>query len=478
MITNINRLKNKVPTSSKIVNVRLLGIIALVLILFNVLSVYVLPNDIFLVSAAEIDVYELVNLTNAERANSRLNTLTVDSRLVTAAQAKAEDMIAKDYWSHYGPDGESPWQFILASGYEYIYAGENLAKDFASAAPIHNAWMASPSHRENLLNPNFSNIGIAAVTGEFQGKETTIVVQMFGTAYGISDATHSDDNATIDFEIPDNGTMQSPTIINPKDGDILRDGAFDVRGSAVEGSFIDIYDQDKFIGTTELEGISFTYTPQEPFSEGAHTLYAQARDSANTSEISNFVEVVVDTITPAVDIQSAQLEYVKADENKTSYGVSFMVYDNPSEVIGVYKDEEVIFVQAAERWEGQFEESDGSFGDLYVTVQDKAGNISETMLSGIAIENLLEESEAEVAGVSIGIQDWVVENVLARILTRSLRGQINFIISLVMFVLVAAEGIVLSKTGLTKVSVNPLLHLPVFAILIFVSLIGSGGEIL
>lgn len=132
--------------------------------------------------ATDIRVTDLYQLTNQKRTASGALALKVDHRLEKAALAKAQDMFAKNYWAHYAPDGSTtPWQFILSSGYTYKFAGENLAKDFDTSVSVVEAWVASPSHRANLLNGNYSNIGIVAVNGTLLGEETTLVVQMFGT---------------------------------------------------------------------------------------------------------------------------------------------------------------------------------------------------------------------------------------------------------------------------------------------------------
>ena len=89
-------------------------------------------------------------------------------------------MFAKNYWSHYGPDGATPWDFILSSGYQYEYAGENLAKNFLFSQGVIDAWMRSSSHRDNILRKEYAEVGYAVLNGVLNGEETTIVVEMFG----------------------------------------------------------------------------------------------------------------------------------------------------------------------------------------------------------------------------------------------------------------------------------------------------------
>ncbi len=131
--------------------------------------------------AANISPAEVIRLTNVQRAANGLSQLTENSTLSQAALAKGNDMLAKGYWAHFAPDGTSPWSFFLKFGYKYKYAGENLARDFSDASSAVTAWMNSPSHKENILNANYKEIGIGVVEGNLAGVDTTVIVQFFGT---------------------------------------------------------------------------------------------------------------------------------------------------------------------------------------------------------------------------------------------------------------------------------------------------------
>lgn len=83
----------------------------------------------------------LLSMTNQKRQEVGLSPLNLNGSLSQAAAGKASDMFTKDYWAHVSPDGTSPWVFIKASGYNYIYAGENLARGFTTPTDVVNAWM-------------------------------------------------------------------------------------------------------------------------------------------------------------------------------------------------------------------------------------------------------------------------------------------------------------------------------------------------
>ncbi len=134
--------------------------------------------------AAQISPERVIELTNQERASAGAPALTLNSSLTEAALRKAGDMFAFNYWAHNSPSGRDPWSFFGEVGYRYIYAGENLARDFANPEGVVSAWMASPTHRDNILNSKYKEIGIAVIDGTLGGVETTLVVQHFGTPVG------------------------------------------------------------------------------------------------------------------------------------------------------------------------------------------------------------------------------------------------------------------------------------------------------
>ncbi len=123
----------------------------------------------------------IISLTNQSRESYGLGDLKYSPVLDKAAQAKADDMLAKGYFSHTTPDGHTPWDFITGAGYTYLMAGENLAVNFTEAENVESAWMNSPGHKANIVNKNFEEIGIGIAQGQYQDHTAIFVVQMFGT---------------------------------------------------------------------------------------------------------------------------------------------------------------------------------------------------------------------------------------------------------------------------------------------------------
>ena len=133
--------------------------------------------------ATEMSTSGLLSSTNSQRSqNGGIGALTLNSKLSVAAQTKANDMVARNYWSHNTPDGKEPWTFVDAAGYVYQKAGENLAYGFASSNDTVIGWMNSPSHKANLLDTAFKEVGFGfANSSSFVGSgEETIVVAMYG----------------------------------------------------------------------------------------------------------------------------------------------------------------------------------------------------------------------------------------------------------------------------------------------------------
>lgn len=138
---------------------------------------------------------ELIQLTNTYRKGLGLSELAVNPRLTQAAINKAKDLLARQYFSHTSPEGRRFSDWVKDVNYAYFYVGENLAMDFDTPQEIFDAWLKSEKHRENIERPEFQEIGIADLKGKFDDRETSMVVQMFGSrilgANELSEATAS-----------------------------------------------------------------------------------------------------------------------------------------------------------------------------------------------------------------------------------------------------------------------------------------------
>lgn len=171
----------------------MLAMLGLVLLTFTIANLQALiwVNVDWLVSAVLPAV--VVAETNNERAGGNLGTVTRSAALDQAAQLKAEHMARNGYFAHYAPDGTSPWYWFEQVGYSFVNAGENLAVHFNDSQQVMQAWMSSPTHRANIMNKNFTQIGIGVAEGTYDGYDTVFVVQLFGTpAATVASAEASD----------------------------------------------------------------------------------------------------------------------------------------------------------------------------------------------------------------------------------------------------------------------------------------------
>lgn len=259
--------------------------------------------------ASEISSTALVEYANKDRQKQGLSALKYNKKLERAAFLKAENMFKLQYWAHYGPNKESPWQFIIQSGYSYAYAGENLAKGFSDTSSVHDAWMASPTHRANIMDSQFQDVGIAVVKGNLLGSNVFLVVQMFGSP------TYQ----------PNTGTDKNPQLkINyPKDGDILEDGITDIRGETVdmEDPTVTMYLNKALLGSVKSENSRFVLSSPLAAAEGDQTIVAKAVGPGDRYLTDSVVVTIVNKDTGAVGISKSCITSKRmAMEIRLTYG--------------------------------------------------------------------------------------------------------------------------------------------------------------
>ncbi len=123
-------------------------------------------------SAVEITTKSVVDEMNVRRAAAGLPPLREDSRLSQAADDRMRDMEEQGYWNHNDPQGRLPFQWLGPRGYDFSYAGENLASGFETTEIMVDGWMESKGHRDNILSPLYNECGIAIIDGATTGRAT------------------------------------------------------------------------------------------------------------------------------------------------------------------------------------------------------------------------------------------------------------------------------------------------------------------
>lgn len=168
--------------------------------------------------SANVSSQEMLLLINQKRQENGLSVLNLNDQLSQAALLKGKYMFEKNYWAHNSPDGTTPWVFLKNAGYNYTYAGENLARGFTTSQAVVDAWMASQSHKDNILSPNYQDIGFAVLPGNLLGEDTVLVVEMFGGASPQVLARKTNNNLIktplVKLEVSSTSNYQTKTIIS------------------------------------------------------------------------------------------------------------------------------------------------------------------------------------------------------------------------------------------------------------------------
>ena len=424
------------------------------------------------VQASTITPANIINLTNQERVAWGLNSLQTNSQLSAAALAKANDMFEKQYWDHFGPNGESPWQFIRAAGYNYVYAGENLAKGFRTAEGVHEAWMASPTHKANIISGNYKDIGVAVVEGVLLGKQTILVVQMFGNltseVYGTAQEpstppvespleqtpppTSSEKKVVVNREV---GEIKSIRVTSPQEGEVVTDPSAKVKGdtSNVSGSYtVEVYDSDNLLGNVNSDSAEWEFSKKGDWEEGDHSVKAQLKGE---NIVSNSVNFLVDSKAPLIDKTSIKVVKVNG-----KYSVSFKV-DGEWETLSVVLGSDIVNVQHTESEEGlviELEE-DQIKDSVILVLADKYGNTSELDIS----EYFIEKDEGKT---------------IFPILRLNTGSAISIAVVSFVFLLLAIEIAVYWKKGKMKDAINDIFTIGVWWIVITIAIFnGFSGVI-
>ncbi|MDD3487301.1 MAG: CAP domain-containing protein [Candidatus Moranbacteria bacterium] len=258
-------------------------------------------------SASDITVENIVNLTNKSRFDDGEASLKLNAKLSEAAREKAGDMVANNYFAHTSPAGKTPWVWIDGENYDYNFAGENLAMDFHSAESMQTAWMASPTHRANILNGKYKDVGVAMKDGMLSGHETTVVVVMFGSG----DKNISEEPKTVSASIPQNKNSEtsfdlpqlpagekrgknirfgSPFITSPASGEIISGQRITIQGRANPKEAVSVYDNKNLIAVVAADEDGWFSVEEGDLFSGNHQLSAAGEKDVSQTTVQFFVD--------------------------------------------------------------------------------------------------------------------------------------------------------------------------------------------
>jgi len=445
---------------------------SLLLILTNIMGGILGIDEAY---ASTITPANIISLTNQERKASGLGSLSNNPQLANAALAKANDMIEKQYWDHFGPNGETPWQFIRSAGYTYVYAGENLAKGFRTSEGVVEAWMASPTHKANIMSANYRDIGIAVVEGELLGKQTLLVVQMFGNLTTSVQGTVEQPPSVVEEESKtppkvvtgedkvispkEQGEIRSIQITTPSNGTTYMEPGMNVKGesSNITGEYIvNVLEGERLVGSTKSNTNTWEVEKQGDWSEGDHKIIA----NLNGTEIkSSEVSFSIDSTPPKVDIQT-----VRVQEGEQEYTLSFSIegeWDNINIILGaeilsveIPKGEQSIITSIPKKYD---------VSSVHINLADRVGNSSSIDIS----EYFVREEEKEESKKSI-----------IPLIGLSVKDGISIGVVLFVFILLMIEVFVLARKGQLKTASGELFTIGAWWLVISVAIFNGFSGII
>lgn len=313
----------------------------------------------------------LTRLVNAERAKTGLPRLSENSLLNNSARLKGEHMIRYDYFEHTSPNGVSPWTWFDTARYAYLNAGENLAIDFTAAEDVVTAWMRSPGHRRNLLSNQYEEIGTAVVTGEFEGRNTTVVVLHLGKRAQPNVAAAVERAGT---SLTARSPLAPPAIREPRTGVIVSHEKAEVLGSAPHGSTVDIRLDGKLVATASSKDGTFRarfHLPDRVESDAILT--ATATRDGLTSSPSVPRRIHIDTKSP--DVATAPMLLLPDPTGAPGRAVLVIVAPPDTAAVKVTSDGETVLAlsRTGEVFSARLNSLPAS--PLLLRVSDATGNV-------------------------------------------------------------------------------------------------------
>lgn len=331
-VNQLNRVSSKTKTK----------IFSLIFVLAMILASSYIFLEAGTIIASDITTNKIIELTNASRSETNESNLSLNEKLSRAAEAKADDMLAKNYFSHTSPEGVTPWKWIDGESYDYGYAGENLAMDFQSAEKMEDAWMKSPTHRANILNEKYKDIGVAVKAGSINGSETILAVVMFGSgdknnssAIDVKKEISKSDKAVEEKKnIPVlsageekkvAASFDGPVITSPQAGERLSGDEVKIAGRARPGETIDIFDNGNLADSTVADSNGWFSSSEKKMSEGKHTLALQRKNISTNAK----TEFYVDKEKPDIDFRlyadknNPRMLFLEVSTNKNNCMLQF-----------------------------------------------------------------------------------------------------------------------------------------------------------
>lgn len=328
-----NKNNNYKPHALKTKRIFFYSLSAIFVKVIVVAFVFVFPVTAWLTpDLLKTESTKIVTLTNDLRQSLGLSDLKSNELLDSAALAKAEDMVLKQYFAHLSPENRGLRYWLSSKGYNYDVAGENLAIGFSAPEEVVQAWKNSPTHYANLIDPDYNEIGVAMVAGNYQGYDTTLVAQMFGTQKSAPIEPKEEVIIVPSPETVDNTTNEKsvlavksvevskkieplavPVIVNDVDGLLTKESKLNLQILAPEAKELNILVNDQQQSNIKLEKENIETEINLSF--GKNKIIIQAIDGSRESR-STVYTVEYDNQVPIMDEGQSFISVVKGTNDK------------------------------------------------------------------------------------------------------------------------------------------------------------------
>ncbi len=370
--------------------------VKLILIAF----VYLMPISAWLApDTAGAQGEKIINLTNRLRQQAGVNLLDESRLLDYAAESKAQDMLTKEYFAHLNPEGRGLAFWLAQAKYDFAVAGENLAMGFSTPEETVTAWQNSPTHMKNLVDKDFSEIGVGFSAGSYKNSDTTFVAQYFGAprrAKPAAAAVAAGEPATAmvlertarigvlgnkapAVAPPKTAALSAPVIISPAASAVTNKAEINFVLSHPGASSFELFlNGQRKVAADNLTADTSYLVLTLP--EGVYHAQAIARNGKYTAS-SSAIDLTIDKTAPALDLADSRIKLLKGGSETTLEITARLSEDTASaqadfwgNTITLYRDK-----NRADRWLGygvlSSEKSSGATEvPAVIRARDLAGN--------------------------------------------------------------------------------------------------------
>lgn len=290
-------------------------VLVLLFVISVPLSAWVTP-DVYKKQADKIIV-----LTNEIRAELNLNLLIESDTLSRAAYAKAEDMLVEQYFAHVSPRRKGLGYWLRKNSYIYTTAGENLAMGFSDAADVVNAWIQSKTHYANIIDPSYQEIGVGMISGEYGGRDTTLVAQFFGAntaleqviqdepitgqAVGQTSLGNEEKIKKVFGEKIVRSSLDSPRLLNLSSGDVVAENPITIKVFAPDAKTLEVYLAGDLVVITDTHDLSI-FEVNLDLVEGNNTIGLRSINDGDFIDSEIYI-ISLDQIPPVVNSSLSKL---------------------------------------------------------------------------------------------------------------------------------------------------------------------------